>query len=66
MKHFTVFLALLVAFGLFAADLKENEGTAIFKLKPEFRSALQKSDNRTGIVSIDEKTAEIAGQFLKP
>jgi len=66
MKHFTVFLALLVAFGLFAADLKENEGTAIFKLKPEFRSALQKSDNRTGIASIDEKLQKLQVSSLSP
>ena len=38
MKSFTVFLALLLAFGLFAADFSENAGTAIFKLKPEYRS----------------------------
>ena len=43
MKYFTVFLTLLIAFGLFAADFSENSGTAIFKLKPEYRSALQKS-----------------------
>ncbi|HNW24096.1 MAG TPA: S8 family serine peptidase [Candidatus Cloacimonas sp.] len=59
MKSFTVFLALLLAFGLFAADFSENAGTAIFKLKPEYRSALQKSHNRTGIASIDEKLQKL-------
>ena len=66
MKYFNVFLALIIAFGLFAADFSENAGTAIFKLKPEYRSALQKSNNRTGIASIDEKLQKLQVSSLRP
>jgi len=65
MKYFTVFLVLMIAFGLFAADFSENAGTAIFKLKPEYRSALQKSNNRTGIASIDEKLQKLQVSSLR-
>ena len=65
MKYFNVFLALIIAFGLFAADFSENAGTAIFKLKPEYRSALQKSYNRTGIASIDEKLQKLQVSSLR-
>jgi len=66
MKYFNVFLALIIAFGLFAADFSENAGTAIFKLKPEYRAALQKSNNRTGIASIDEKLQKLQVSSLRP
>ena len=66
MKYFTVFFTLLIAFGLFAADFSENAGTAIFKLKPEYRAALQKSNNRTGIASIDEKLQKLQVSSLRP
>ena len=65
MKYFNVFLALIIAFGLFAADFSENAGTAIFKLKPEYRAALQKSNNRTGIASIDEKLQKLQVSSLR-
>lgn len=49
----------------FANETLPNAGTAVFKLKPEFRKELQLSDTRTGIASVDDKLKRMNVTGLK-
>lgn len=66
MKHFALLLCLLMTVSLFAYDFNDREGIAVFKIKPEMRSALQKNNNRTGIATIDEKLQKLQVSSIHP
>ena len=66
MKHFALLLCLLMTVSLFAYDFNDRERIAVFKIKPEMRSALQKNNNRTGIATIDEKLQKLQVSSIHP
>ncbi|MDY0151452.1 MAG: S8 family serine peptidase, partial [Candidatus Cloacimonas sp.] len=66
MKYWIIVVLLFIFLGLQAMDLNTQQGTAVFKLKPEYRNSMQKSYNRTGISSLDARMQSLQVYQLKP
>ncbi|MDD4309931.1 MAG: hypothetical protein PHO32_06085, partial [Candidatus Cloacimonetes bacterium] len=66
MKSLALIILLLSTLSLAAKLTEEHPGTAVFKLKPEFRVSVQKSMNRTGIVRLDAKLNNLQVSEIKP
>jgi hypothetical protein len=66
MKYYMMFFVLLSVLGLSAKDIDSGLGTPVFKLKPEYRQTMQKSDSRIGIGSLDAKLQGLQVSELKP
>ncbi|MDD2227937.1 MAG: S8 family serine peptidase [Candidatus Cloacimonetes bacterium] len=71
MKRLFVFALLFASVCVYANDSKPNLGTAVFKLKPEYRSEMQVIGSRSGIYSLDAKlkslgVTSISPRFLTP
>lgn len=66
MKYFAVILLVIASLGLAAKELDTQRGTAVFKLKAQYRALLQKSDNRSGIASLDGKLQSLKVTEMKP
>ncbi len=63
---------LLLIFGIFwfswlaAADISDHTGKAVVKIKPEYRSQLRVSANRSGLSSLDGKLSALKVKTFKP
>lgn len=66
MKYLLLVCLLFAGLALFAAETASSKGSVVFKLKPEFRSELQKSQNRTGIASLDARLSTLKAKSLQP
>ena len=66
MKRFVLYLCIFTVVSLWASDFNTEQATAIFKLKPQFRSSIQKTVNRTGIASIDQKLQTLQVSAIYP
>ncbi len=66
MKQLLVISFLFLSLALWAAEAKNSEGVAVFKLKPEYRSMLQKSQARTGIASLDARLNSLQVSQIMP
>ncbi len=58
-------IILLSAIALFSVQPKGEPGTAVFKIKPEYRSLVNVGSNSCGIASVDEKLAHLKVSGIK-
>ncbi|PKN72775.1 MAG: serine peptidase precursor [Candidatus Cloacimonetes bacterium HGW-Cloacimonetes-3] len=65
MKCILMFVLLFTVAVAFANEMQPNTGTAVFKLKPEFRREMQLSGTRTGVTSLDDKLKRLNVSGLK-
>jgi len=66
MKQLLAICLFFSVFALFAAESDFAQGQAVFKLKPEYRSMLQKSAVSTGIASLDARLGSLRVSTLQP
>lgn len=66
MKHLLIIGLFLSAIALFAAEQPGLRGTAVFKVKPEYRSELSKAAGVTGISSIDSRLRQLGTTRVEP
>jgi len=66
MKKLLYIVITLFCLSLFAKDIEPQTGTAVFKIKNEYRQQLSKNGQNTGLTSLDAKLQSLQTKAVKP